>query len=312
MPSDDPADKMQWTVLKTLQWTSDYFKRNNLESSRIDAEILLAQTLDCRRIDLYLRYDQPLNAHELARFKALIKRRLNREPVAYIVGTKEFWSLQFAVTPAVLIPRPDTECLVEIALKHLPAPTVPQPARILELGVGSGAVVISLAHERPDCRFWASDRSWKALELARDNARSNHVDHLIRFWTGDWLAPMGPRSAYFDVILSNPPYIPSRAIEQLAPEIRCFEPVAALDGGPDGLHEIGLIIAEAHYQLKPGGFLLLEIGFDQRPGIEALTNDRADYEAPRFHKDYGGHDRVVVLRKRGKGDAVQRTLPAEP
>lgn len=309
MPNDDPADKMQWTVLKTLQWTSDYFKRNDLESPRIDAEMLLARTLDCRRIDLYLRYDQPLNPHELARFKELIKRRLNHEPVAYIVGTKEFWSLPFAVSQSVLIPRPDTECLVEIALKHLPEPTAPQP-RVLELGIGSGAVIISLAHERPDCRFWASDRSCPALELACDNARKNDVGHLIRFWAGDWLAPVAP-NAYFDMILSNPPYIPSRAIEQLAPEIRCFEPVAALDGGPDGLREIGLIIAEAHYRLKPGGFLLLEIGFDQRPGIEALVKDRTDYCAPQFHKDYGGHDRVVLLRKRGQ-EGLRRTAPMAP
>jgi release factor glutamine methyltransferase len=296
MPDDDPADKMPWTVLKTLQWTTDYFKRNNLESPRIDAEILLARTLGCRRIDLYLRYDQPLDAHELARFKALIKRRLNREPVAYIVGSKEFWSLQFKVTPAVLVPRPDTECLVEIALKHLPAPTVHQTAQVLEIGVGSGAVVVSLAHERPDCRFWASDRSWPALELARYNARGNDVGHLIRFWAGDWLDCVA-RNTYFDMILSNPPYILSSAIERLAPEIRCFEPVTALDGGHDGLREIGIIIAEAHYRLKSGGFLLLEIGFDQRPGIEALIGHHAEYDAPQFHKDYGGHDRVVLLRK---------------
>ncbi|RJQ74621.1 MAG: peptide chain release factor N(5)-glutamine methyltransferase [Desulfobacteraceae bacterium] len=298
MPNDDPAGRTPWTVLKTLQWTTDYFKRHNLQSPRIDAEILLAHSLRCERIDLYLRYDQPLNEDELTRFKRLIKRRLKREPVAYIVGVKEFWSRRFEVAPSVLIPRPDTECLVEAGLRHLSRETVDLPGRILELGTGSGAVITALACERPDCRYWASDRSWPVIATARKNARSNGVDHLIRFFLGRWLDPIAPGSSFFDMILSNPPYISSPAIERLDPEIRLHEPVTALDGGPDGLREIGAIIVEAHHRLKPGGVLLLEIGFDQRAAVELLASASGAYEAPQFHKDFGGHDRVVGLRKK--------------
>jgi release factor glutamine methyltransferase len=296
MPTEDPADKNHWTVLKTLQWTCDYFKRYNLETPRIDAEILLAHSLQCRRIDLYLRYDQPLNEAERVGFRNLIRRRINREPVAYIVGAKEFWSLRFQVDSNVLIPRPDTECLVETALKHIPMHLQPPP-RILELGVGSGAVVVALAHERPDADFRASDRSLSAVHVARNNARSHGVDHRIRFFVGNWLDAVAPRHP-FNMIVSNPPYIPQRGIEALAHDIRCYEPAAALDGGPDGLREVACIIAQAHDRLLPGGWLLLEIGFDQRQGVESLARAFDVYEAPIFHKDHGGHDRVVGLRKK--------------
>jgi release factor glutamine methyltransferase len=297
MPTENSTAESPWTVLKILQWTTDYFKRHEIENPRMDAEILLAHTLRCRRIDLYLRYDQPLNEAELADYRCLIKRRLNREPVAYIAGSKEFWSLRLQVDPAVLIPRPDTECLVEAALRLIPAEPCDPLFRILELGVGSGAVAIALAHERPDCRFWASDRSEQALRIARSNARSHAVDHRIQFFAGSWMDAVAPGSFLFDMILSNPPYIPSVAIASLAPEIRRFEPIAALDGGGDGLREIGRIVAQAHERLKPGGLLLLEIGFDQREGIQALSTECRQYETPVFHKDYAGNDRVAGLKK---------------
>jgi release factor glutamine methyltransferase len=298
MPTEGPAGTASWTVLKTLQWTADYFKRNALENPRMDAEILLAHTLQCRRIDLYVHHDQPLSEDELTRFRHLIKRRLNREPVAYIAGAKEFWSLRLQVNPAVLIPRPDTECLVETAMKYIPGQATTPPCRILELGVGSGAVTVALARERPACRYWAMDRSPQAVHIARNNARCHEVDHLVRFFAGQWLDAVAPGRCLFDMILSNPPYIPTSAIAALAPEIRCFEPGEALDGGPDGLREIDRIISQAHDRLKPGGVLLLEIGFDQRKGVEGLAQSCGAYEPPLFLKDYGGHDRVVHLKKR--------------
>jgi release factor glutamine methyltransferase len=298
MPTDDRTEGSPWTVLKALQWTADYFKHHHLEAFRTDAEILLAHTLHCRRIDLYLQYDQPLNEAERARFKELIQRRIRREPVAYIVGFKEFWSLPFRVTPEVLIPRPDTECLVEIALKHLSSGASAQSADILELGVGSGAVLVTLAHERPECRYWGSDCSWPAIRVAQGNALHNGVAGKIHFFMGRWMAPLRPGAGLFDMVLSNPPYIRSGDIGRLAPEIRLFEPVGALDGGSDGLAHIAAIIAEVHRSLKPNGLLLLEIGFDQRDAVQAIARQWDAYEPIIFHKDYAGHDRVAQLRKK--------------
>jgi len=159
-------------------------------------------------------------------------------------------------------------------------------------------VTVALARERPLCRYWAMDRSQQAVLVARNNARSHEVDHLIRFFLGQWLDAVAPGRCLFDMILSNPPYVPTPAIATLAAEIRCFEPGEALDGGPDGLREIDRIIAQAHDRLKPGGMLLLEIGFDQRKGVESLAQACGAYESPLFFKDYGGHERVVHLKKR--------------
>jgi len=298
MPTEGPAAEAPWTVLKTLQWTVDYFKSSALDTPRIDAETLLSHVLDCQRIDLYLRYDQPLNEDELTRFKHLIKRRIRREPVAYLVGAKEFWSLRVEVNPAVLIPRPDTECMVENALKLLPKAAGEDPCTLLELGVGSGAVVIALAHERPDCHCWASDRSWPAISLARRNARRHDLDDRIRFFVSHWLDAVASPTAFFDMVLSNPPYIRHDAIDHLPDDIRLFEPVGALNGGPDGLCDIRTIMAQAHQCLKPGGELLMEIGFDQRHAVEALARTCQAYADVQFFKDYSGHDRVVRLRKK--------------
>ncbi len=306
MPADDRTGGSPWTVLKALQWTADYFKRYRIESFRIDAEVLLAHALNCKRLDLYLRHDQPLNEDERACFKALIQRRIRHEPVAYIVGYKEFWSLRFQVGPAVLIPRPDTECLVEAALKNLPTGAGSNCPDVLDLGVGSGAITVALAHERRECRYWASDCSWPAIYLARENARSNGVAEPIRYFMGRWFDPLRPARVQFDIVLSNPPYIPSGDITRLSPEIRFFEPTGALDGGADGLRHIGAIIAEAHGYLKPGGLLMMEIGFDQRDAVQSLAQKWDVYEPVVFHKDYGGHDRVAQLRKKRLGGRPPR------
>lgn len=298
MPTDGQPAGTPWTVLSLLEWSTGYFKHHGVESARIDAEVLSAHALGCERIDLYLRHDQPLNNAELARLKPLIQRRARREPVAYIVGCKEFWSLRMAVTPAVLIPRPDTECLVAAALDHLSGDGSRPAQRILELGVGSGAVTVALAHECPQHRFWASDRSWSVIRVARANARRHRVDGRVHFFLGHWLTPLHGQRARFDMILSNPPYVRRGDIAGLAPEIREFEPLGALDGGPNGLDAIGAIIGAAHAYLNPAGLLLLEIGFDQRDAVEALAHQAGTYDRIDFHKDYTGHCRVVRLQKR--------------
>jgi release factor glutamine methyltransferase len=285
-----------WTILGLLKWTTDYFRQYAVDSPRSTAEILLAHTLSVKRIDLYLRYDQPLNSGELQSFKLLIKRRISREPVAYIVGRKEFWGLDFEVGPGTLIPRPETECLVERALEVMDAGVSRKPWKILELGTGSGAIITALAKERPGQHYFASDRSCQTLGLAHRNACANGLDGVIHFFAGDWFAPVSDR---LDMVVSNPPYINSDVIETLQPEISRFEPAVALDGGLDGLACLRRIIAHAPDYLAPGGCLLLETGHDQHPALADLIARHTDYDSVDFSKDYSGYDRIACLTLAG-------------
>jgi len=288
----------EWTILSLLKWATGYFTSHGIDSPRTTAEILLATVLNLKRIDLYLRFDQPLSNSELSGFKFLIKRRINKEPVAYIIGKKEFWSLDLEISPSVLIPRPDTETLVETALNCLgPADALPGPVHILELGTGSGAIVLALATERPAYRYIATDISLSALQLAQKNARRHQLDAAVQFVAGNWLDPFSPGQPVFDMILSNPPYIPSGDISGLQPEVRRFEPMLALDGRSDGLHAIRQIIFSAHPLLKPCGVLLLEMGFNQKEAVIELIRQSGHYHPYQIIKDYAGHDRVVVMHK---------------
>lgn len=296
--STDP----EWTIIKLLKWTTSYFESHDIEDPRIEAEILLAHALQLQRIDLYLQYDQPLSTNELSRFKDLIKRRINREPVAYIVGTKEFWSMDFRVTRDVLIPRPETEFLVEAALTLLPKesafPKNPVPKRILELGTGSGAVISALASMRPNHLFFASDRITAAVKLANQNAKNHGIENRINFICADWFEPFKAQRAVFDMIVSNPPYVPSRVIGNLQPEIAKFEPISAIDGSEDGLLSIKHIINNAHLYIQPKGYLLLEIGYDQRNNVQKIIDQCSRYKNVVYTKDYSGYDRVVQMRKK--------------
>jgi release factor glutamine methyltransferase len=293
MPSNDQTAAPPWTILRTLRWTDDYFRKHRIENPRSDAEILLSRTLGCERIDLYIRHDQPLHTEELTRFKALIRRRVLREPVAYILGEKEFWSLTFRVTRDVLIPRPETEGLVEAALKLYPDQG---DLRVLELGTGSGIISVALAHERTGWRFLATDISPKAIEIARMNARRHLDKDPIAFMVGNWFDAIDD-AVSFDLILSNPPYIISDVIPTLEPDIYGYEPVAALDGGADGLAGIALIIHTGCRYLKPGGSLIVEIGYDQGASVAALGQASGGYDQVAVEKDHSGHDRLVRLRK---------------
>jgi release factor glutamine methyltransferase len=295
MPKDKPA---AWTILDLVTWTTGYFRNHQIESARSEAEILLAHVLGVRRIDLYLNHDQPLHENELARFKSVVKRRMNREPVAYITGFREFWSLAFSVNPSVLIPRPETECLVEAVLPFLDGHTG-SPKRVLEMGVGSGAVIIALAHEHPEHRYVAMDRSAAAVQTARRNARTHKVDHRIDWFCGNWDAPLVPDRETFDLIVSIPPYVRSGDMNALQPEIRNHEPGTALDGSGDGLMCIRQIIASAHRYLRTGGLIALEMGHDQQQAVRSIAEAAGRYAPPRVFKDYSGHDRVVVLGKQG-------------
>ncbi len=284
--------------MRLLRWTADYFAGRGIDTPRIDAEVLLAHCLGLGRIDLYLRHDQPLEKKELARFRQLVKRRAGRQPVAYITGTKEFWSLDLEVSPHVLIPRPETEVLVEQALAIMGAR---DEAAVLELGTGSGAISLALASQRPGWWIAASDISPEAVALARSNAVKHGLDDRVDFFVADWLSAIDGSKLRFDLIVSNPPYIRAREIERLEPEISRYEPRLALDGGGNGLACLERIVAAAGPCLKTGGFLLLEIGHDQKAAAESLLRGQGVYQQVVTVRDYGGSWRVVMGRKAGAG-----------
>jgi len=285
-----------WTIKSILSWTDGYFSQHDIDSPRLTAEILLAHALGLRRLDLYLQHDRPLEKQELADFKVLIRRRTAREPVAYITGQKGFFKEQFKVAPGVLIPRPDTETLVETAVEIVSE--IEQRgsrARVMELGVGSGAVIISIANACPGHHYFGSERSVAALAVARANATA-FAQTPVALFGGDWLTAVAPRPL-FDLILSNPPYIPSADIASLVPEIRDHEPRQALDGGADGLDAVRLILAQAGDRLLPSGRLVLEIGFDQRPLVKHLAGRCSWVAELDFIKDLAGHCRLAVFKK---------------
>ncbi len=286
-----------WTILKLLNWAASYFKTHDIDNPKSTAEILLSHALHLRRIDLYLQHDRPLNRDELSAFKQLVQRRRDREPVAYIVGNKEFWSLPLVVTEDVLIPRPDTECLVEAVLSILDHEPVGSPLRILDLGTGSGAIILSIASQCQGHVYYASDISKKATALAKTNAIENGLTH-VHFFTGDWLRPLRTSTKSFDLIVSNPPYIPSGEISHLQAEICRYEPLLALDAGADGLVCLRHIIQHVWPYLKAGGHLVMEIGYNQKDDVTALALAAGRYEAISVRKDYGGNDRVISMKKK--------------
>ncbi len=287
-----------WTILSILEWTSGYFRKHDIESPRLDAEILLAHSLGLRRIDLYLRYDQPLDADELAAYRQIVKRRAAREPVAYIVGRREFWGLDLAVNPQVLTPRPDTERLVEVALAFLESMTDRKVLRVLDLGTGTGCIALALAHSFPPAQVIATDISRPALAVARENMTRHGLADRIQLVAGRGLAMFARTRARFDLIISNPPYIPTAEIERLEPEVRDYEPRGALDGGGDGLAAYRRIIPSAADLLRAGGQLMVEIGWDQRETVMHLARQTGHYRDIQCDADYGGRDRVIRMVRR--------------
>jgi release factor glutamine methyltransferase len=297
MPNPPLRTNSEWTILQVLQWAHTYFKNRGIESPRAAAEILLAHALGTDRIHLYMHHDQPLDQAELARFKTFIQRRLRREPVAYIVGHKGFWSLDLSVTPAVLIPRPETERLVEAALAWLANRGSGATVDVMDLGTGSGAIVAAIASEARAHRFFASDISSEAIAIARGNAEAAGVAGNVRFFVGDWLSAVRP-GPIFDLILSNPPYVASGTWSDLQPEIVHYEPRLALDGDEDGLRSYRAIVGAAHRYLKPGGALMMEIGYAQREAVQILAEQSGAYDTYTCIQDYSGHDRVVAMHKK--------------
>jgi release factor glutamine methyltransferase len=287
-----------WTIKELLAVTSDYLKQKKIESPRLCAEILLAHLLQTSRVDLYLHFEKPLNDSEIEGYRALVRRRLAREPVQHITGVQEFWSLGFQVGPQVLIPRPESEVLVEQALSLYNEGRLPggERPRILDLGTGCGALAVALAREIRDACIWASDISEEALTVARLNAERHAVGNRIQFTRSDLLTTFG--SAVFDLILSNPPYIASREFAALSPEVRDFEPKIALDGREEGLYYIQEIIRQAPEHLNEQGWLTLEMDPRQISGALKLISADDRYAHADRVRDYSKRERVVIARIR--------------
>ncbi|MFQ3592503.1 MAG: peptide chain release factor N(5)-glutamine methyltransferase [Gemmataceae bacterium] len=286
MNADQP-----WTIRRLLEWTRDYLAGKGIESARLEAELLLAHALRCAKIALYTRYDEVPDEAQRAAFRELVQRRVKGHPVAYLLGKKEFFSLEFEVNPAVLIPRPDSEWLVsevKQGVKSLASP------RLLDVGTGSGCLAIALAVNLKTAQVTAIDRSEEALAVARRNAQKHQVSQRLRFLLGDLFAPVAGER--FDGIVSNPPYIRTGDLGGLAREVRDFEPHLALDGGPDGFAVIDRLLSEAGEYLAPGGSLWMEIGFDQAEETQRRAA-AAGWTLAKATRDAGNHVRVLCLHR---------------
>jgi len=282
----------RWTIREVLSWTSSYFRRASIAAARFEAEILLAQALNLDRLELYLHPDRRLTPEQRARFRRLIKLRRGGTPLQYLTGSVEFYNCRLRVNGSALIPRPETEQLVERVLDDRQG----QPlGRTLDLGTGTGAIAIALALARPGARITACDNSVEALKLAQENAELNGVAGRILFQRSDWFDQLRGR---FDLIVSNPPYVSSEELAKLPPEVRCHEPTVALDGGADGLECLRAIIAQAPCYLNPGGQLYLEIGSEQGEVVHRLLQASEGLSRPLIATDLAGLPRFACARRR--------------
>jgi release factor glutamine methyltransferase len=272
-----------------LSWTTEYLRKRGSESPRLDAEVMLASVLEWERVQLYTHFEDAVGERAREMYRDLVKRRAEGAPVAYLVGRKEFYSLRFDVSPAVLIPRPESEFVV---IEFLDFAKARESVRAIDVGTGSGCLAVACAVHQPTARFVAIDLSADALAQARVNAARHDVGDRIEFVEGDLLAPVADRPA-FDAILSNPPYIATGDIDALEPGVRDHEPRMALDGGPDGLDVVSRLIAEAAPLLKPGGRLILEIGSAQEAPVRDRIAARPEYELLPTVRDLRGHPRVI-------------------
>lgn len=287
------SDKI-WTVVELIGWTAEYLDGKGIGNARLNAELLLAGVLGLKRLDLYLQFDRPLEAAELAEFKGRLRRRARREPLQYIEGEAAFRDLRLRVDSRVLIPRPETELLVDEVLAWARGRS---GLRALDVGTGSGAIALSLAAEGPFERIVATDLSEGALEIASSNRRGAAPAVPVEFRHGEGYAPVpGER---FDMVVSNPPYIAEGERDSLEPEVREWEPAAALFAGPTGLEVIRELVAGAPAHLVPGGLLALEIGETQGQAVADAVRGTGAFREPCVRRDLTGRDRIVVA---GRGD----------
>lgn len=278
-----------WTIGRVSTWTARDLASRGIEGARLDAELLIAHALGLRRIDLYLRIDQPLSEAELAKIRALVERRRRREPVAYILGYRDFYNRRFKADARALVPRPETELVIEAALARLKV-RGEGPLRVLDLGTGTGAIAVTLALEVPSATVDAVDLSEAALSLARENVAALGAEGRVTLHHGSLYKPVG--DARYDLIVSNPPYIPSGECDALMPDVADFEPRLALDGGPDGTLVLRSLVAGAPQHLLPGGSLVVELGHDQGPAATAIAR-AAGFPTVAITLDYARLDRVL-------------------
>lgn len=292
------APEGPWTVLKLIRWSTGYLEEKGVEQPRLDAEHLLAHALGTTRLQLYLQYDRPLSPEELAAFKPLLLRRAGREPLQYVIGRTAFRELELATDRRALIPRPETEVLVEVVLDWARGRS---GLHALDVGTGTGCIALSLALEGPFSRVVATDASPDALALAAENAEATGVEVDLR--RGSLYAPLGPGER-FDVIASNPPYVAGAEAGRLAPEIRDHEPHAALFAGRRGLDVIEPLVAGAPHRLAPEGLLALEVGATQTDAVAGLIRDAAAFGEPTVHRDLTGRPRIVSARRAGTRESA--------
>ena len=286
MPIDS---EKPWTVGRLLAWTADFLKKKGSESPRLDAEVLLAHVMVCERVTLYLHFDEAVGEKDRASYRELVKKRSDGAPVAYLVGRKEFFSLPLTVSPAVLIPRPDTETLVVEALEQIKAIVSP---RVVDVGTGSGCISLAIAKRHATVQVIAIDLSPDALDIARLNAKNLDLADRIDFRHGDLLSPVQGEKA-FDLIVSNPPYIATAEVDQLESGVRDHEPHLALDGGDNGLRVVSRLIDEAASLIRPGGQLILEIGSVQEVPVRGLIEKAGVWELAPTIRDAANHPRVI-------------------
>jgi release factor glutamine methyltransferase len=287
------TEQQEWTIGRLLDWTAQYLAKKESEYPRLDAEVLLAHALGCKRIELYTRFEERAPEEARQRFRELVRRRVEGCPVAYLVGRKEFFSLPFEVTPAVLIPRPETEYVVLECLRLAKEMAAP---RVLDIGTGSGNIAVAVAHQHKGAKVTAIDVSSDALAVAERNAARHGVAGRIRFLCGDLFGPV-PADEPFDFVLSNPPYIAQPDMEQLPAGVRHYEPHVALDGGPGGFAVFERLIAAAKNYLVPGGYLIIEIGSPQHEPARQRFAAHPEYELAETIYDGSRHPRVLRARK---------------
>ena len=289
-PAEQPAANPDvWTVQRILEWTAGFLKQKGIESPRLEAELLLAHARKCPRIRLYTDFTNVMTDEERAVMRELVQRRAKREPLAYIVGSREFYGRAFVVAAGVLIPRPETESLVDVCLERLPRDS---PREILEVGFGSGCVSVTIAKQRPLCSIIATDTSAVAMDIASRNVAKHGVTGRVTLMAGDTLEPVLNCGRQFDGLVSNPPYIREDERVGLQPEVGLHEPSEALFAGADGLDIVRKIIAQAPALLKPGAFLAMELDPSQCSVVSLLLKT-ASFATTTSRRDLSGNERVV-------------------
>ena len=285
----------EWTIQRLLTWVTEYLTQKGVDAPRLSAELLLSHVLGLKRIELYTQYNKVVVPEQLDRLRDLVKRSGEHEPVAYLVGRTEFYSIEFEVTPDCLIPRPETELLVQRSIEFLRKRTGPQ--QVCDLCTGCGVIAVAIAKNVPDAKVMATDISESALAVAARNIEKHKLAGRIELRHGDLFEPLVPQLDMFDLIACNPPYVSAPEYEALDRNVKDYEPRIALYAGQDGLDLYRRIVEKVREFLKPDGLLLLEIGYQQGPAVRELLEQTGVFAPIRIDKDLQGHDRVVTAQR---------------